>query len=286
MRSYLLIIFSTLMLTGCSLQKLTIRASGSLLEPAFRALMMEDDLPMARTAIESDLKLLDGLLLADPTNGTMLLLAAEGYTSYSLGFVEDEDRLRAIKLYRRAKDYANNWIEIESGISLAEIERLDEFNEAVSKLPAKAIPGVFWMANAWASSLLLSLDDVSSLSQLPKVETMMRFVLERDESFYHGGAHLFFTGYYGIRPKMLGGDPEKASSHIERHLELSGNMFMMGEYLKVKFVALPALNEELARSGLEKILAFDLDLAPEFRLPNRIAQEKAKHLLANLSDYL
>ncbi len=279
-------LMSLVLINGCSLTTIAVRSTGTILDAGFESLMSEDDLVLAKTAIESDLKLLEGLLRADPENKKLLLLAAQGFTSYALAFVEDENPERAEKLYLRGRDYGSKWLEKSYGINLLEMNDLDEFNSAVNGLPGKAVPGVFWMGNAWASSILLSLDDVSAVADLVRTETMMKFVLENNESYYYAGAHLFFCAYYGGRPRMLGGDPEKASYHIQRQQELGGKNFLIGELFKVKYVDLPAFDEDSAREGLEKILRYDLELAPEIRLVNRIAQKKAEVLLKNLDEYL
>ena len=213
-------------------------------------------------------------------------MAAQGFTAYALAFVEDENPQRAVKLYHRGRDYAARWVKIKYNSNLLDMVKLDEFEKALKKMPSKAVPGLFWMGNAWASAMMLSLHDVESIANLPKAEMLMRFVLEHDESYYFGGAHLFFCGYYGARPRMLGGSPDKALEHINKQIELTNGTFMLGELFKVKYVSLPALDEAAARAGLEKILEFDIDSAPDTRLVNRVAQEKARTLLGNLEDYL
>lgn len=280
------VIVATLIFQGCSVQKMVIRSTSGLFDASFEALMMESDIELARTAIESDLKLLEGLILIDPENDDLLLLAATGFTSYALLFIEDEDPERAVPLYSRGRDYANRWLIVQTGKDLSSITRLDEFNETVRKLPASAVPGVFWMANGWASALNLNLADVASIADLPRVETMMQFVLDHDETYYYASAHMFFGAYYGSKPAMFGGDPVKAKAHFERFYALGGEEFLLGKLYEVKSLALPALDEEAARRGLQEILDFDLDKAPELRLPNAVAQKKAERLLEHLEDYL
>lgn len=272
-------------LSGCSLQKLAIRSTGRMLDGGFASMMAEDDLVLAKTALESNLKLVEGLIRSDPENERLLLLAAQGFTAYALGFVEDDDPARAVKLYLRGRRYAERWVERKTGVALTEIQRLDRFEAAVAALPPQALPGVFWLGNAWASAAMLRLDDVASISDLPKIETLMRFVLDHDEGFYYGSAHLFFAGYYGGRPRMLGGDPEAARAHLDRQRELTGGRFLLTELFRVKYVAMPSLDEEATRATLEHILTFDLDSAPDLRLVNRVTQRKARRLLDSLDDY-
>lgn len=79
----LLLLFTLVIIPGCSIQKLAIRSTGSVLDASFEALMAEDDLELAKTAIESDLKILEGFLNIDSSNKELLLLAAQGFASYA-----------------------------------------------------------------------------------------------------------------------------------------------------------------------------------------------------------
>ncbi len=281
-----ILLITLLLISSCSLQKLAIRSTAGLLDASFTSLMAEDDLTLARTAIESDLKLLEGIIQTDPKNERLLLLAAMGFASYSLAFVEDENHERAARLYFRSREYANRWLIQKTGINFLAIDRLDEFQEKVTKLPDKAAPGCFWLGNSWSSALNLNLDNVAAIADFPKVEALMAFVLNTDEMYYYATVHLFFASYYGGKPRLFGGDPEKARRHFQRHRELTGGSFLLSEFFKVKYVDLPALDEESARTSLQRILDFNLDSAPEIRLINRVAQKKAMYLLEHLEEYL
>jgi len=274
--------------SGCAVRTFTIRtATEPIIDGGFEAMMAEDDLVLAKTSLESNLKLIEGMLRSDPKNNRLRLLAAQGFTAYALGFIEDVDPERAKRMYARGRMYAQEWLLRETGVNFLAINRLDEFDTAVSSLPKKALPGVFWLGNAWASMLMLSLDDMSAVSDLPRVESLMRFVVEHDEAYYFGGAHLFYCGYYGSRPRMLGGNPDKAREHIERQIELTGGTMLLGQVFQVKYVDLATLDEEAARKHLNEILSQDPKLWPEDRvLVNRIAQAKALFLLEHLEDYL
>ncbi len=285
MKRLVFLILISLLTTGCSIQKFAIRSMDDFFDAGFSALLAEDDLGLAQTSIESNLMLLVSMLEIDPDNDEIKLLLAEGFTSYALAFVEDDDPARATALYLRARDYGNEWLMDEAGIDLLSITRNDEFETAISYLPESAIPGAFWMANAWAQASLLSLHDVSAIAALPKIEALMRFVLETDETYYHAGPHLFFGSYYGARPPMLGGNPELAREHFNRHRELTGDTFLLGHYLMVKYLAITTYDEELAGELFELINSYNLDDAPEIRLINRIAKAKARRLQTELEDY-
>lgn len=284
----LILLLSIAVFNGCAIRQAVVRsATAPIIDGGFESMMAEDDLVLAKTSLESNLKLVEGLLVSDPNNRKLKLIAAQGFTAYSLAFVEDENPERAVRLYKRGRDYGNNWLLDKYGVDLLAINNFEQFQAAVDKLPPEAVPGVFWLANSWASSLLLSLNDISAISNLPRVESLMRFVLEHDESYYFAGAHLFFGAYYGARSTFLGGSPEKARNHLDRQWELTEGNMLLGQFFRVKYVDLPALDGDSAQQHLEEILAADLDHFPEgTRLINRVAQAKAQRLLDHLEDYL
>ena len=276
------------LLSGCAMRTSVVRSTmNPIIDGTFEAMMAETDLVVARSALEANLVLVEGLIRSDPTNNRLPLVAAQGFTAYTLGFVEDTDPERAAALYLRGRAYANRWLVDGFDTDLLAIDRLDEFKAAVAALPDEALPGIFWLGNSWASAIMLNLTDIASISGLPRVEALMQRVIEINENYYFAGAHLFFGGYYGARPLMLGGDPDQAREHLNRQIELTDGQVLLGHVFMVKYVHLAALDGEAAETMLEQVLAFDISTAPEnTRLVNRIAQAKAAFLLEHLEEYL
>ncbi|MCB2210957.1 TRAP transporter TatT component family protein [bacterium] len=283
-----LVVILLLSFNGCGIQQSVVRSTmNPILEGGLDAMMAETNLEIAQTALASNLKLIEGMLRSDPHNSTMLLFAAQGYAAYALAFVEDEDPVAARDLYRRARGYANRWLIEEAGVDLIAIPALDDFEAAVLELDDDAQPGIFWLGNAWGSEILNGLNDIVLVAKLPYAEALMRRSLEIDPGYYYGLAHLFFGGYYGARPRMLGGNPDLAVQHINEQIDLTDGNILLGPLFMVKFVYLKQLDEESARTTLQMILDFDVEAAPENTfLLNRVAQAKAEQLLANLEDYL
>ena len=112
----------------------------------------------------------------------------------------------------------------------------------------------------------------------------MKFVLEKDEAYFYASSHLALGSLYASRPKLLGGDPEKARAHFERCLEITkGKFFMAYVYYAVTY-AVQVQSKELFSNLLHKVEEGSLDALPEQRLANAIAKQKAKNLMAKISD--
>ncbi len=126
---------------------------------------------------------------------------------------------------------------------------------------------------------------MEAVSELPRVEWMMRRTLELDEGFYYGGPHLFMGIWFASRPKIAGGDLTKAQEHFLRALELGRGKFLMAQVFYAKYYARNKVDKELFVTTLQKVLEAPLDASPELVLPNAVAKKEAKELLNRVEEY-
>lgn len=280
-----LLALSLFAVQGCSITQLTIGATGGIIKGAFEAMNRETDLKIASQAIPGDLKLLDGLVLEDPNDQSLLLLGAEGYTSYALGFVEDSSASRASLFYMRARDYGLRILFRNGDFKKNFKGDLADFQKALDEFGRDDVPAVFWTANAWGNYINLNRDNVDALSDLPKAEAMMKFVLRYDPSYFYGGAHLFFGTILGSLPAMFGGDTTQSREHFEKAIQISDGKFLMTYYYYAKTYAVMTQDKALFESLLNKVISAPVNLLPDQNLANQIAKEKAKSLLDHESDY-
>jgi len=250
-----------------------------MLENSMAVLYEESDLILAEQAIASDLKLLEGLIKSDPENDKFLLLACQGFGSYALGFVEDAEPDRARTFYLRGRDYGLRILVKNKNFRDAITGSSEQLNAALKKFNKKDVPTLFWTANNWASWINLNLTNPDAIADLPRVQQMMGRVLELDESYFFGGAHLFFATIYAVRPPLLGGNIEKSKHHFERCFEHSRDKFLLPYIYYARFYTTRTFDEELFTKTLSKVLETPDDILPDQRLPNAIAKNKAKRLL-------
>lgn len=272
------VIFVLVFAGGCSLQKLAIKSATPIFSSGVEALYEETDLPLAEQAIGSNLKLLEGLYKSNPKNKDVLLLLTQGYASFSLGFVEDDSVERAKFFYLRARDYGFKLLRTTSAFKDSIPQREQLFVEHLDRLKVKDVPAVFWTAFAWGGWINLSKDDPQAIFDLGKVKALMNKVIELDEGFFFGSAHLFFGTLSGALPKILGGDPEKAKQHFERCLSLSGDKFILAYVYLARYYAQPLLDENLFDQYLQRVDEASLQILPENNLITAIAKEKARRL--------
>ena len=281
----ILIIASIFILQSCSLDKFVIRQTGTILDYGVLALYEESDLILAEQALASNIKLLEGMVKGDPENKHLLLLTTQALSGYAMGFVEDESPQRARLFYLRARDYGLRVLRENTNFKESEDKSLEDFTKAVNLLKKENLAGLFWTAFAWAGWINLSLDDPLAYVELPKVEVMMQRVLDLDESYFFASAHLFFGSVWGTKPKMLGGNPDKAKAHFERSIKITGGKFLLAYIYYIKYYALKTFNEELFDQLLAHIKETPGNVLPEFQLLNSIAKEKAARLEQNRAEW-
>ena len=269
-----------LSLSGCSTSQLVARGAAPLIDHGVAAMNRETDLELARASIPANLKMIEALLLADPGNAAYRLQAAMGFYGYALGFVEADDRDRAAALYERARDHALVALD-RAGMAQATLTGdAAELERVLAKLDARAVPALFWAASTWAKWIELQLDDPARLAELPRVEALMQRVLALDETYYHGGAHVFFGVYYGGRAPMFGGDFVRAARHFDRAAALSQSRLLLVEVYRARYLLRQMGEREAFHAALGRVLDAPASPDPELNLANALAKKQAADLLA------
>ena len=278
MKNSIFIIVGIFLFQSCSMDRFVIRQTGALLDYGVLALYEETDLKLAEQAMASDIKLLEGMVKGDPENEHLLTLTAQALSGYALGFAEDEEPERAKVLYLRAKDYGLRVLRLSDSFAEADTGSLDDYTLAVKNLDKDYIEALFWTGFAWAGWINLSIDNPRAMIDLTKVQILMERVLEIDETFFHGATHLFFGSIWGLKPPMLGGDPEKAKEHFEKNLQITDGKFLLTYVYYALFYAAKVLDEDLYNSFVVKIEETPAEALPGYQLLNMIAKKKAKNL--------
>jgi hypothetical protein len=265
-------------------KKVTIVATGSLLEDVGKSSYKQSDLRMIREGMPAYLMLMDGMVEAWPDNEQLLVSAAQGYSSFASAFIEDHDKEYAEMLYKKGKEYALRALAMR-GLKQPLDSSLDEFKERLKNLKKKDVPFIFWAAACWGNWIILNLDSMEALAELPRVELMMQRVLELDEGFYYGGPHLFMGIKFASRPVAFGGDLKKAQQHFLKAMDLGKGKFLMAYVYYANHYARRILDKNLFLSTLKKVMETPADISPELTLLNTVAKKKAKALLERANEY-
>lgn len=247
---------------GCSLNRTAARVTSGVIDRGLPAVFSQSDTEYVKEALPANLQLMEILLRSDPGNRELLVNAAEGFCGYAFMFLEDDSPARASAFYLKGQAYAERALGKATPASARE----------------RDVPALFWTTFCKASYMNINRDDPDAIAEMPDLEPAARAILRLDPGYYHNGAQSILGAYYSIRPRLFGGDPEKAKEHFELALKGKGGEFLLNRYMYAKMGAVAAQDEDLFIKLLNEVIS-----APprdgDTRLPDEVAKIKAKRLL-------
>ncbi len=271
-------------LAGCSLRSVALRSTVDLIGKGTEAFYEEPDLQLAEESMASQLKLLEILMKNDPMNRDLLLFATQGFGAYSFLFLEENAPDRARAFYERGRDFGLKYLAKVTGADLLTSPNAEADDRALLRLKRNHVPILFWTAYCWGGYCNLSRNNPDAIAQLPKVEKMMLRVNELFPGYFYSNADVFLGAYYGSKPKMFGGDLDKAKFYFDRAMKVSDGKFLMGIVLYAKYYAVPAQDKEFCRVLLERVLEFPAQDFPEQRLSNEAAKKAAAKMMEDIDE--
>ena len=289
-----LVLFSAILLCGCSVKRYAINQLGNALAGTGTTFSADEDPELIRAAVPFSLKLVESLLAESPRHEGLLLAAARGFTEYAYAFVqEDADeledtnkvaatamRVRAAKLYLRARNYGLRGIEVKHP-GFAERLKANP-REAVKALKKSEAPLMYWTAISWGAALAAS-HDFAMLPEIPRFEALMDRVLELDEAYDEGTAHTFMITYEMARLNGkgdLGARAARAKEHFGRAVVLGGGHQAGPLVAYAENVLVAQKNKTEFQGMLRQALRVDINASPENRELNLAVQRRARWLLS------
>jgi hypothetical protein len=270
-----------LLLGGCA--AVAQRASDRLATDLGRAVLDHEDPETVRDGLPAYLLLLDALVQGDPENAATLRAAAGLYASYAGSFVDEP--ARAARLAARARDYSRRATCLDLAALCAQLDQpFDAFELAVAAVPEARTEALYGLAGAWATWIQTHSDDYGAIADIPKVEALLRRVVERRPEHDRGMAWVYLGVLGSLRPEAVGGRPEQGRQAFERALAVSKGRNLMAKSLYARHYARLVFDQELHDRLLREVLAADAR-EPGFTLANVLAQRQAQELLRTSPDY-
>ena len=274
----LLVVFTSLFFTACSMDRMLVRSSVPLIESGVEALNHETDLELAEDSIPANLNMLQGMIKIDPENALLHTYAAQAFYGLAYGFNEDSRPERASDFYLRGRHHGVTALELNGAGDLVD-STIADFDKSVSKMRKDDVAAMFWAASNWAKWIDMHRDDPEAIAQLSRATALMQRVIELDDTFYYGGAHMFFGVFYGSRAPAIGGDFKKSKQHFDRAREITDGRLLIPDLLQAQYLARQQFDQEQFHRLLSGIIEAPDDLMPELALQNQIAKRKAAALL-------
>ncbi len=286
------------LLSGCSIEKMAADNMVPVFVKIKNEFNKETVTQYAREAGPALLAQLNGFVLASPANPEFRLLQAEMNATFAFAFLEVENPAWATDHYRKAQAAALIALadvdeDLAEGLTTLSLDALDTF---LADQDQDAVPALFWWGFARGAQVNLHRNDPKLILDLDRVDKILTWVLEQDETFFNAGPHLFFALRHTMLPATLGGKPEIGLKHFQEVARITKNKMLLPMVFQAQYFA-PGLAATPAGATLDEIKAAHLeawkafydplvavleapdDLWPEQALSNAVAKDRALALL-------
>ena len=283
---------SAVAIASCDMGKLTVNTTSKVLARAKPSSQQESDIETARMAMPATLKTIEGFHVVSPENEILIALLAEGWCQYTTAFVQGEweqaietndferaDALaaRGTKLDTRCVNYSfkmlgGNWEEAVFG-------EIDALRAKLTSAGKDQVPGMLWLGIGLASTVNMNRDKITIISYLPKAKMILERVIELDDDYNMGLAHMALGMMYSFGGKAIGGNPDKAKLHFERSIEITEGKFLLTRVMYARHFGVAFQQRDFFHAELVKVLQTSPAVFPEQRLANELAHERALRYL-------
>lgn len=289
-------ILASVALGGCSLRQTAAGKVGDLLASGGSGWNSEEDPELVRDALPFALKLMESLAAEAPRHEGLRLGLCRGFASYAAGFLEPEAekvesaefeharelRGRAGRLHMRARGYCLAALDLREPGAGDGLTR--DPDPVLARRSAKDVELLYWTGVSWGSAVSLALDRPERVAELPTVRAIFERALALDPQFDRGSLHEAMIVFDSM-PAMMGGSFERAKSHFDRAVALSGGKRASPFVTWARSSAIARQDRREFREVLERALAVDADAIPADRMINLISQARARTLLAHADDF-
>ncbi|MDH3995724.1 MAG: TRAP transporter TatT component family protein, partial [Desulfobulbaceae bacterium] len=184
----------------------------------------------------------------------------------------------------KTRDYGISLINQLRGLKNINGQTLDEIEKALAKIQQDQVGYLFWGAYGWALWIQHQEGAAAAMADLPIVELIMLRVVELDDSYYYGGAHIFLGSYYGSRPQIYGGKPETSRKHFERALAINHRQFLLTHVAYAQTYARMTFDRELYLKLLAEVMEQPLKES-DMASSNKLAKVMAEKLIDQVDEF-
>ncbi len=274
-------LLAALSLSACSMMLTS--ATANMAKNLSRAISNNDDLPTVRAGAPAYLLMLDSLIEGDPDNSTLLLAAAKLNSAYAGVFVTDTARARRLTQKALSLSLRANCLQISASCGMQTIT-FGHFTRLIDNYSAAQLDLLFTLGSSWAGWIQHRSDDWNAVAELPRVKKIMQRILQLDETYQHGQAHLYMGVLNTLLPPSLGGKVKQGQQHFEKAIAISKGKNLLAKVIYAEKYARLVFDQALHDRLLREVLETEPRI-PGFTLTNMLAQQQARKLLAGSKDY-
>src|SRR5262249_52612459 len=158
------------------------------------------------------------------------------------------------------------------GAEAAQHAGVDKWKEYLRQFSADQAPIMFWTAYSWVQFIGINKDDMDAVADLPLAIALAERVAELDPHYYMEAPQALLAGIHGWTSEQMGGHPRQAKEELDRVIAATQRHNFMYLVVEAKIVAVALQDRHLYRSLLEEVLNGDINVDPDQRLSNILAQ--------------
>jgi predicted anti-sigma-YlaC factor YlaD len=287
----------SLVSSGCSVHRLAVKKVADAISASGATFTSDDDPQLIRDSVPFSLKLIESVLADAPKHQGLLLAASRGFTQYAYAFIqedademEDRDlagaielRIRAKRLYLRARDYGLRGLEVKYPAFGKTVRENPQAAAAKITKPSD-VPLLYWTPASWGLAISVAKDDPDLIADQPVVEALIDRALRLDEKFDNGSIHGFLINYEQTRQGVPNNAEARSRQHFQRALELSEGKLASPLVSYAEAVSVGKQDRAEFDSLLHRALAVDPNARPEWKLENLVTQRRARWLLGRANE--
>jgi hypothetical protein len=259
-------------------------------EPAYLTI---GDYEVGRAALFGELARAEGLRWLSPKNPEALLMLTRGWARAGFGFIEDdweaaldagedelaeEQRTRARGAYTRAIFYGLEYLDLRAQDFQYARRSPAALRAWLKNFDAHSAAALFWTGHAWLARGAVSKDIPAIASDLEVGVAMLERVIELDDSFDGGMAHLALGSWYA---RSADADLEKARKHFDRAAQINKGKLLISQVLFARTYYCVKGDKVSYTRFLNDVVGAG-DPMPEQRLINVVAQRRARRYLSDV----
>jgi len=277
----LLLAVAALQLGGCA--SMMSSAASGLADNLSSAILNQDDPETVRAGSPSYLLLLDSFIEGSPDDPVLLSAGAKMYASYGAVFADDE--LRASRLTKRGRNYAQRAM-CETYKHSCDWPGLnyDDFVATLDGISVRQADFLYTYGFASLAFLRAHSSDWNSLAELPNIEAVLSRYLALAGDDADSSVHTYMGILLTLRPPALGGKPEEARAHFEKAIALSDGRDLSAKVEFARGYAKLLYDRDLHDQLLSEVMTAD-PYADGLTLSNVMAKEQAAQMFAEADDY-
>ncbi len=233
-----------------------------------------------RSGLEKAIELYEQAAQIDQQNLELLITLARANYFLADAYLEEERELQIVT-YDKGLTYAERGMALDPEFKQL-VENGEKAEDAVRVLEQQYVGAIYW-ASANLGKWGLKKGLVTILANKDRGKKLMERCIELDESYFYGGPHRWFGGYYAKLPSIAGRDLNKSKEHFEKAIEIAPNYFGT-RVLRAEHYSLNSQDRELYQQDLEFVLNTSADVIPELVPEQNVDKEKAAKMLEEIDD--